>query len=522
MRMPLRTHFCLLISIVVWLCLGCVHYGEFRDDYSRKKMSGSAGGDQKESDPALKFCADKVDPKDAPHKSIWCPGEKNNFYLGFVEVDEFGELFDRGQLNRIKSLIQYAKHKSPTGNAVVVTFIHGWKNNASDDSGNVWGFRDALNEIALRLTSERANHPELQKEPVVGIYVGWRGATTNVPVIKDFTFFNRRNAAIRIPGAHLTEILNEVIHETKSCISINSPDDCPANSTDGPGTRSLAVIVGHSFGGMVLERSLTQAVVGDLLKQEAIRKDEQRRHMPVTPYTPATDLIALVNEAAPATEGKQLLDLLKNHQVKISVDGTEVPLFLSITSTGDSATGIFLPIGQSPSKLTKKLRKYGEYAPPDPPQITSQSTYYLHSTAHLPPLFSHLLGRIEDPKIQSALKVAGDNAEQKYCHKFCTLDEHEYCVVRAPGAYNNTAYWVMQMGTEFVPDHSQIFRKQFSELLGTFIVRRMDPNNPGAKPLKVEFPGDQSAEGAKPQDEQKSAPDTCDVRLLGQKSGGTP
>lgn len=420
---------------------GCVHYGQFRDG--------------KCSNPSC--------------QPIFYPEGERKYYLGFVEFDDFGELYDRGQLNKVMTMIQNAKKASKNNNAIVITFIHGWKNNASDNTGNVWGFREELADISR----------EFPNQSVVGVYIGWRGAVTNVPVVKELTFFDRRNAAIRIPGAHLTETLDRIMSETKSCI-----EHCSENQP--PGTGSLAIIVGHSFGGMVLERTLTQSVVGDILKQEADRKEAMRRWIdlrskgqateaekPVNNLVPPADLITMVNEAAPATEGKQLLDLLKKHKMKLKVrasDGEDLeqPLFLSITSTGDVATGLAMPLGQYPSKITKSMRRYQN---PDPPEIPNQSTYYLHTTAHLPPLFSHWIGKEQDEKISKAKAEAPTKSR-------CFASEHlpdRYCIVPVPKRYNDTPYWVMQMPTEFVPDHSTIFRPVFRDLLKQFILERMTP-----------------------------------------------
>ena len=464
---------------------GCVHYGQFRDDHGQNLNN-------------FQLC---TGPEGDPsRRSHWCPGDNSHYYLAFVEVDEFGEMFDRQQLTHAVSLIECAKRHSAANSAVVVTFIHGWKNNASDDSGNVWGFRDELNDIATALESqaEKAGFRVAPPAPgedqcqktaytpgapraVVGVYIGWRGAVTRVPVVEEFTFWNRRNAAIRIPGAHLTEVLLDIIHETKACVGT-----CPK------GTDSLSVVVGHSFGGMVLERSLTQAVVGDILRQENDKKRREAMHEELAvsnPIKPVADLIAMVNEAAPATESKQLLELLKTHQMTLYVGGREEPLFLSITSTGDWATGLVLPIGQAPSKLTKSFRTYED---PKPPEIPEQSTYYLHSTAHLPPLFSHRLGPKEDPEIQKGLTAwkeahPKDDPVREFCFEVTALARKSYCVVQIPNAYNTTPYWVMQMGTEFVPDHSQIFRPAFRELLTQFVARRIDFSKKEAplKPMEI-------------------------------------
>jgi hypothetical protein len=112
-------------------------------------------------------------------------------------------------------------------------------------------------------------------------------------------------------------------------------------------------------------------------------------------------------------------------------------------------------------------------------------------------LFSHLLGRRDEQRIKDALDATEDKeAEKKYCYPFKTLPDPKtlkspnptpqiYCVVPAPTRYNDTAYWVMQMGTEFVPDHSQIFRPAFRELLGKFIVQQINPDKPGIKPATI-------------------------------------
>ena len=453
------------VVLLLVICSGCMRYGRpYRSDYLRK-------------DPPTQLCEDH--PKNLSTKSVWCPAPEAPYYLAFIEFDDFGELYDPGQLTRALRIIEKAKSSSPTGNAKVITFIHGWKNNASDATGNVWGFRDALKDLAKHYGGE-------ENEPIVGVYIGWRGAVTNLRVIKEFTFFNRKNAAIRIAGANLTEAINQVINTSKQCLQ-----ECGGDSPRGPG--SLTVVVGHSFGGMVLERSVTKAIVGDILEQEAERKNcvRKRRYWreknEESSHTeeitacqerekgirPRADLIALVNEAAPATEARQLLGFLQRHRVKLVVDGASAPLILSITSAGDAATGVAFPIGQYPSKLTKALRHYNDTAPPDMP-ISQQSTYYLHTTGHLPPLFSHLVGKRQDQSIREVLDPLGPEEEKRYCYSSTANQGQVYCVVPAPKAFNTSAYWVMQMPTEIVPDHSTIFRPIFAELLRHFVAARVN------------------------------------------------
>ena len=365
------------------------------------------------------------------------------YTLAFIEFDDMGEFWDRKQMrDALEAIVETKKENGPV---IVVTFVHGWKNNASDKSGNVWGFRDELKEIAKRYNPV----------PVIGVYIGWRGAATNVSFLKNLTFYNRRNAAIRIPGASMTEALHQIIRTTKAPL----PDRVDPKKEQDP---SMCVLVGHSFGGMVLERALTQSMVS------LINNEEEKSGKGEVSIPPPADLIVFVNSAAPATEAKQFLGMLKaRHYSYKSKSGEErrerdVPFFLAITSKGDTVTGFVFPLGQAPSKLTKAMRKYDLCDPDEhpefPPGIESQSTYYLHSTANTPALQSHEIATIE-----------GDG-DPETCVK---IDSKTYCIREKKNRWNDTPYWAMQMPAEIVPDHGGIFRPEFRMLLQTFLPRDM-------------------------------------------------
>src|ERR1700751_1222071 len=84
----------LTFTTLAIICLslgGCVHYGQFRNDRPGHPESRSI------------WRPDASDPK---HRS--------NYYMAFVEVDEFGEMFDRNQLVHALELIREAKGNSKT------------------------------------------------------------------------------------------------------------------------------------------------------------------------------------------------------------------------------------------------------------------------------------------------------------------------------------------------------------------------------------------------------------------------
>ena len=70
-----------------------------------------------------------------------CVDPKSPICLAFIEIDDMGELFDKGELDTALRIIRQANDLANAepgqSDPVVITFIHGWKNNASPENGNV-------------------------------------------------------------------------------------------------------------------------------------------------------------------------------------------------------------------------------------------------------------------------------------------------------------------------------------------------------------------------------------------------
>jgi hypothetical protein len=367
--------------------------------------------------------------------------------LAFIEFDDIGQAFNPAQIKAAEDAIHAAQQTY--GTVVTIVFIHGWKNNASPTSDNVLGFRTYLQQ-------SRGTLPGVG---VVGVYFGWRGGTTNAPAIKELTYWNRRDTATYIPGSNMSEALMRVAIATKGIDYDNN---------------SKLIVVGHSFGGLVLERTVTQYLTRRIVEN------------PGRDFHAFADLLVFVNEAAAATEAIQFLTMLKE-QVKPQLRPTnkaaplnappsapahvEYPTIVSITSQGDLATGLILPVGQGASLIKKSLRDYGPPYPPDPFGIKDQRTYFLRSATHIPQLQSHVVGS------GAALKKAYEDANGYTCVNIGTGDKStNYYVVPIADAANTTPYWIMQMPVEIVPNHTDIFRLQFGALLQAFVLRQYQVN----------------------------------------------
>ena len=154
----------------------------------------------------------------------------HKYRLSFVEFDEKGDFWDRGQLAIAASRIKHSPKP-----VLLVVFIHGWHHNAADrpentkNPGDVQTFKCLLSQLAVSESTRGLD--------VHGVYLGWRGRLVQGPL--DYvTFLGRKGAATRIAGTPVTETIFELIRQARR---------------RAPGA-SKTVVIGHSFGALVLEK----------------------------------------------------------------------------------------------------------------------------------------------------------------------------------------------------------------------------------------------------------------------------
>ncbi len=449
-------------------------------------------------DPAKEF-----EPvEDSINKARDCVKSDEPICLSFVEVDDMGELWDKAQLDTTLSLIRRANDAAgndPAKAPIVIVFIHGWKNNAAWGNDNVRGFKSSLQVIYGRNRGTR---------PVRGIYIGWRGdlIPASIPVARQFSLYNREATAIRIPGATLSSALTQIAlrtHENKD---------------------ALAIFVGHSFGALLLERTLSEMTASQLSVENIAQQEADtatsagasddaavQQLMAKRATASRADLNIFVNSAASATEAKQMLNFLTSSEArytpfrnpgdKVSADDDR-PLYVAVTSTADAATKLALPIGHYLPDVgfkqkgsfrnvsTEKGNEYGLacYDPhPDPHHWTltskaegaqDQSSYYLSSAGHMAVLQSHqMLKAINDKQMKVASTGEVMNVSPQAiaeCRKdlfdsslhiistFRLYDTHQcFAIQERPKRCNGTPYWLMEIDPDVVPDHSTIFTGRF-------------------------------------------------------------
>jgi hypothetical protein len=265
---------------------------------------------------------------------------KYSYTLYFVEFDDQGWPYRDGAymervLQELKAKLQgpgRARHgcvNAGTKTVHLILYVHGWKHTADAADANVRNFRKLVRESA----SAECRNGTSGRE-VVGIYVGWRGRPVETPEAVSFldnlTFWDRKAAAIDVAQGSLREFFARIDAMVDR-----------ANDAGAPQKPVRMLMVGHSFGGHILLTALGGSVLANLA---AVVDDDPYDPVQCQKLSPRRDgdLIVLVNPAIEGTRFEPLFSV----GTKWKLPCYKAPILISVTSTGDWATGTFFPIGR--------------------------------------------------------------------------------------------------------------------------------------------------------------------------------
>ena len=246
--------------------------------------------------------------------------------LGFVEFTDQGNVFNRAHMDTVLNHIE--QHNRDNNGAAVVVFIHGWHHNANPQDENLQGFRQLLERTAqLGITGKRR---------LIGVYVGWRGQTIDVPLAEHLSFWARKNTAHNVGRGGVTELMLRI---ERSAAQANTPQHPNHN---------LLVALGHSFGGLVLISSLNDVLLERVidakpLGHQACAADNAQQCGTCVQTDTFGHGIILLNPAIEANELLQLKEVVAAQQCYAK---TQPKLLHVISSEADSATNIAFRAGQ--------------------------------------------------------------------------------------------------------------------------------------------------------------------------------
>jgi hypothetical protein len=278
--------------------------------------------------------------------------DDREYKLAAIEFGELGSYADayQGELNNTIQLLR------DTERPLLVVYIHGWLNNAtSDDVGNFKGFLSRLSQSK----QVRIHHYQ-----VFGVYFAWPGKTLEIPYLKYLSFWNRKQAAERIAsnGDCLDAI--EQLSQTARLHENN-----------------YVFLIGHSFGGLILERTVEHTL--RTLQGQKVR--------------PPWDLALMLNPASDSVLARQLVSDLYNlydyypnpipggplhwggHFVAKS-GGDPIaesqPTVVELQSENDTATGTVFPIGSKAGVIVNGHWAWNQVAVPRTQKLVSERDFY--------------------------------------------------------------------------------------------------------------------------------------------------
>ena len=404
----------------------------------------------------------------------------SGFDLAFIEFDQRGDFWDRDQLAADSAAIKAA---AKTGkNILLIEYVHGWHNNAHEGNPDrdpqertrdVYKFRQLLGFLAQSPYVERLHYR------VFGVYIGWRGEmvreddrnflTKPLWVAHNLSFYPEKHIGTDVGTMPMvTEAIFWLVHEARHA---------------SPGARTI--LIGHSFGAMVLENAMAQAVGASV----AGTPYEGHGATGGSIYSPA-DLVLLLNSAADSMRAKGLEEMLSRIGSSAAhyVDRNR-PLIISVTSTGDWATGKFFPLGTGLSNAFRHFRNYGLLNRRKLNPTVSQKYFATHTPGHNDYLRSHevvvdseqIAGSLPLPPLsppdRGGTRTTFEKAfEENLAHpeppeadgsqrtwRFRSVGKSGVCwsIIRAiPGANNDTPYWILQVPPSVIKYHSDIYNQQ--------------------------------------------------------------
>jgi hypothetical protein len=502
----------ILLGALVTLICGCVSNEQVRwvDRSGVEKSSADESqlNRDKSQYSSVETYRDDSIPKQSETKQQ-ASYEPTSHTTAYIEFDEQGDFFDRRQLSAALDMFQPNDPKR-----LVIFYAHGWKNNST--SGDVVEFNKFLAHLDRALNGS-GTLPE-DRVKVFGVYLAWRGALLHPAVtalpqedpdhkgspksenfafgsletgVKETTFWTRKAAAFRFAGAPLLETIQTISSFAKVA---------PAGNAN---FRAKVVLIGHSFGAYIIERSILQSLASANTFLDPVTHEGYI-------YPPA-DLVILLNSAAPAVYAKQLIDFFKWHQVGDKLVPTSQrasrPYIVSISSEGDWATGVTFPMGtalETPFSLgayqDENSRTYAGaheriffthtpghtgYLPSYDAHPTDHSLSFSNASAVNPTIRDNDQWLIErnlhlndssvlpSERIGKLQFVAWDNPdfwknpnEDPQPARVWNLDPINHDSENHPcQAYNDTAYWIIRVPKEIIYDHGDVWNPNCMSLL---------------------------------------------------------
>ena len=223
--------------------------------------------------------------------------------FAIVEFNDSGTYWDRTQFTNLKQEIAriadfQTSSDTPGPGILLMMFVHGWRQNASEGSSNLHHFRQFAQHLSSSPSicnvkaTKGSGCPAKAKPHVLAVYLGWRGDSTGATshlarqlgpfralaqALQLPTFWHRKSAARRAAGIAMTETILGTLAELQNSDRTRRAKRPIRRRTDEASLtfhRSKKILIGHSFGARALELAVAQAYLGDRARSLQLYEDE--------------------------------------------------------------------------------------------------------------------------------------------------------------------------------------------------------------------------------------------------------
>lgn len=362
------------------------------------------------------------------------------YLISFVEIDDQGQLRNREQM---QALLDEFYVMAANESLLINVFVHGWHHSAKPQDPNVESFKQSLAQLS-QLESDLSKVQNKQPRKVVGVYVGWRGESIDVPVLNNITFWDRKNTAQEIGHLGMSELL------------LKLEEISNVKNTHEPPIKSRLVIVGHSFGGAAVYSATAQILASRFVDS---REDKN--------FTDTAkgfgDLVVLLNPAFEALRYAPLYDLA---QARCSYFPEQQPRLVILTSEADKATKYLFPLGRVFSTFFEthiSINRNDCHRPISYHEGAADR----HTVGHFEPLLSHELRPASRAK-QAVYGEVADVWQQQQVGGVQTYGATDLVHLGRTVARN--PFLNVKVDKRLIKDHNDVFGEEILEFLRQLIV----------------------------------------------------
>ena len=404
--------------------------------------------------------------------------DKPGYVLGFIEFDDQGQLWNRAQMDTVLGAVD-PQTSGGADDYLMVVFVHGWKHNAGFEGSsnrfvedaNVVNFRQALTQLSAT-EMEYSRRVQRPARKVIGVYLGWRGASITTPWIENLTFWDRKNTAHKVGHGQVTEVLQRLELIRQQRILRNAD------------TRSRLIVVGHSFGGAVVFSALEQIL------ESRFTLTEGARGSPAGPVQGFGNLVVLINPAFEAQLYQPLNDM--SMQPKKYADN-QLPVLAILTSEADLATKVAFPLGRWFSTWFEKQRTVQRRNPvSDSLEQIDQHRADVDAVGHFDPYETHTLKAVPRPAAPATTDVARAAAQNVDALATTTRGWQEDApggriefpgslLQRTPNSASRNPYLVIRVDRQLIKDHNDIWRPDIRDFITSLILISSQSKDPGER-----------------------------------------